>query len=112
MVMKQVSILEAVKLMRLVMESSIRSWKDAWLGGAPLCIRYNKLYHLENNKDSYTSDGLSLIATKIGTPMMLDSYTNSMCLESWGRSSHARVLIEIDACNDFNDNLVMVVPNL
>ncbi|GJX04287.1 ESKIMO 1-like protein [Tanacetum coccineum] len=35
-----------------------------------------------------------------------------MCLESWGRGSYARVLIEINACNDFSDNLVMVVPNL
>ncbi|GKE63469.1 zinc knuckle CX2CX4HX4C containing protein [Tanacetum coccineum] len=32
---------------------------------------------------AYTLDELSLMATKIGTPMMLDSYTNSMCLESW-----------------------------
>ncbi|GJZ92329.1 ribonuclease H-like domain-containing protein [Tanacetum coccineum] len=31
---------------------------------------------------AYNSDGLILIATKIGTPLMLDSYTNSMCLES------------------------------
>nr|GEY88116.1 hypothetical protein [Tanacetum cinerariifolium] len=45
---------------------------------------------------AYTSDGLSLIATKIGTPMMLDTYTNSMCLESWERSSYERVLIEIN----------------
>nr|GEX72066.1 hypothetical protein [Tanacetum cinerariifolium] len=29
-----------------------------------------------------------------------------------GRSSYARVLIEINACNNFSDNLVMVVPNL
>ncbi|GKC17508.1 hypothetical protein Tco_1014290 [Tanacetum coccineum] len=29
-----------------------------------------------------------------------------------GRSSYARVLIEINACNGFCDNLVMVVPNL
>nr|GEY85887.1 hypothetical protein [Tanacetum cinerariifolium] len=57
---------------------------------------------------AYTSDGLSLIALKFGNPLMLDSYTNSMCLESWGRSSYARVLIEINACNDFLDNLVMV----
>ncbi|GJU13002.1 zinc knuckle CX2CX4HX4C containing protein [Tanacetum coccineum] len=61
---------------------------------------------------AYTSDGLSMTATKIGTPMMLDSYMNSMCLESWGRSSYARILIEIDACNDFNDNLVIPMPNL
>ncbi|GJW87449.1 hypothetical protein Tco_0162789 [Tanacetum coccineum] len=30
----------------------------------------------------------------------------------WRRSSYARVLIEINASNDFSDNLVMVVPNL
>ncbi|GJU28298.1 hypothetical protein Tco_1166919 [Tanacetum coccineum] len=29
-----------------------------------------------------------------------------------GRSSYARVLIEIDACNGFSDNMVMDVPNL
>lgn len=31
--------------------SSIRFWKDTWLGDAPLYIRYNRLYHLDNNKD-------------------------------------------------------------
>ncbi|GJS29400.1 RNA-directed DNA polymerase, eukaryota [Tanacetum coccineum] len=56
---------------------------------------------------AYTSDGLSLIASKIGTPMMLDSYTSSMCLESRGRSSYARILIEIDARNDLCDIMVM-----
>ncbi|GJT46468.1 RNA-directed DNA polymerase, eukaryota, reverse transcriptase zinc-binding domain protein [Tanacetum coccineum] len=61
---------------------------------------------------AYTSDGLSLIATIIGTPMMLDSYTNSMCLKSLGRSSYARILIKIDVSNGFSDNLVMAVPNL
>ncbi|GJY66040.1 zinc knuckle CX2CX4HX4C containing protein [Tanacetum coccineum] len=60
---------------------------------------------------AYTSDGLSLITLKIGTPMMLDSYTNSMCLESWGRSSYARILFKIDAYNDFYDIMVMAVPN-
>ncbi|GJY29099.1 hypothetical protein Tco_0404866 [Tanacetum coccineum] len=61
---------------------------------------------------AYTSDGLSLITKKIGTLMMLDLYTHSMCLESWGRSIYARILIEIDACGDFSDNLIIVVPNL
>nr|GEW34958.1 hypothetical protein [Tanacetum cinerariifolium] len=61
---------------------------------------------------AYTSDGLSLIATKIDTPMMLDSYMNFMCVESCSRSSYARTLIEVDACNGFSDNLVMDVPNL
>ncbi|GKE19636.1 hypothetical protein Tco_1427213 [Tanacetum coccineum] len=35
-----------------------------------------------------------------------------MCLESWGRISYARILIAINACNDFNDNLIMAVPNI
>ena len=42
----------------------------------------------------FSEDGLSLIATKIGTPIMLDSFTTTMCLESWGRCSFARALIE------------------
>ncbi|GJU80435.1 zinc knuckle CX2CX4HX4C containing protein [Tanacetum coccineum] len=56
---------------------------------------------------AYTSNGLSLMDTKTGTPMMLDLYTNSMCLESWGQISYARILIEINACNEFSDHLVM-----
>ncbi|GKB10689.1 RNA-directed DNA polymerase, eukaryota, reverse transcriptase zinc-binding domain protein [Tanacetum coccineum] len=61
---------------------------------------------------AHTSYRLSLIATKIGTPMMLDSYTNSMCLESYGRSSYARILIKIDACIGFSDNLIMAIFEL
>ncbi|GJW34268.1 reverse transcriptase domain-containing protein [Tanacetum coccineum] len=53
-----------------------------------------------------------LMATKIGTPMMLDSYINSMYLESWCRSYYTRIQTEINACNDFSDYLVMVVSNL
>ncbi|PWA89858.1 zinc knuckle CX2CX4HX4C [Artemisia annua] len=60
----------------------------------------------------YTSDGLSLIASKIGTPMMLDLYTNNMCFDSWGMSSYARSLIEINASNKFRDNLILAIPKL
>ncbi|GKA85885.1 zinc knuckle CX2CX4HX4C containing protein [Tanacetum coccineum] len=42
----------------------------------------------------FEEDGISLIATFIGKPVMLDSYTSSMCNDSWGRSSFARCLIE------------------
>ena len=27
------------------------SWKDIWLGDEPLYIRYNRLFHLDNNRD-------------------------------------------------------------
>ncbi|GKD34183.1 retrovirus-related pol polyprotein from transposon TNT 1-94 [Tanacetum coccineum] len=33
---------------------------------------------------SYSEDGLSLIATKIGNPIMLDAFTSAMCLDAWG----------------------------
>nr|GEY14903.1 RNA-directed DNA polymerase, eukaryota [Tanacetum cinerariifolium] len=35
--------------------SFIRFWKDTWLGNDPLYIRYNRLLHLENNKDCFIS---------------------------------------------------------
>nr|GEZ23254.1 RNA-directed DNA polymerase, eukaryota, reverse transcriptase zinc-binding domain protein [Tanacetum cinerariifolium] len=35
--------------------SSIRFWKDTWLENGPIYIRYNRLFHLENNKDCFIS---------------------------------------------------------
>ncbi|GJX22330.1 hypothetical protein Tco_0226775 [Tanacetum coccineum] len=72
-----------------------------WL---PLALVYEVKFH-DFSLVAYTLDGLSLVTTKLGTPMMLYSYANSMCLELWGRSSYARILIKINACNDFSDNL-------
>ncbi|GKC87254.1 hypothetical protein Tco_1147903 [Tanacetum coccineum] len=77
------------------------------LSRVPVWVKFHDVHLV-----AYTSDGLSLTAMKIGTPMTLDSYTNFVCLESWGRSSYARILIEINACNDFSDNLIMFVPHL
>nr|GEU58469.1 WD40 repeat-containing protein [Tanacetum cinerariifolium] len=39
--------------------SSIRFWKDTWLGNDRLYIRYNRLFHLENNKDCFISQQAS-----------------------------------------------------
>ena len=33
---------------------------------------------------AFSKDGLSLIATKLGKPIMLYSFTCTMCMESWG----------------------------
>ncbi|GJX99086.1 retrotransposon protein, putative, ty1-copia subclass [Tanacetum coccineum] len=46
---------------------------------------------------AFSEDGLSAIVTKPGTPLMLDFYTSDMCMQSWGRSSYARVMIELRA---------------
>ncbi|GJV21447.1 retrotransposon protein, putative, ty3-gypsy subclass [Tanacetum coccineum] len=57
---------------------------------------------------AFSEDGLSAIATKIGTPLMLDSYTFDMCLQSWGRSSYARAMIELRDDVELKDNIVDV----
>ncbi|GJU91396.1 hypothetical protein Tco_1303819 [Tanacetum coccineum] len=58
---------------------------------------------------AYTSDGLSMIATKLCKPMMLDSYTNTMCLESWSRSSYARAMVEVNAKKYIIKEMVVAV---
>nr|GEW55614.1 hypothetical protein [Tanacetum cinerariifolium] len=41
---------------------------------------------------------------------MLDYYTCSMCMESYGRGSFARALIELDGTCGLKDKLVVVIP--
>ncbi|XP_021969495.1 uncharacterized protein LOC110864661 [Helianthus annuus] len=61
---------------------------------------------------AYTDDGLSMLASKIGSPLRLDSYTIDMCNEAWGRSSYARALIDISAEHDFKEVLTIAIPEL
>ncbi|XP_022040610.1 uncharacterized protein LOC110943164 [Helianthus annuus] len=60
----------------------------------------------------YTDGGLSLLASKLGTPKRLDGYTADMCVDNWGRSSFARALIEISADNDLKDYITVAIPKL
>nr|GEW91422.1 hypothetical protein [Tanacetum cinerariifolium] len=59
---------------------------------------------------AFSDDGLSAIATKLGTPIMLDSYTSDMWMQSWGRSSYAKVMIELRVDVKLKDNIVMAMP--
>nr|GEY40888.1 hypothetical protein [Tanacetum cinerariifolium] len=61
---------------------------------------------------AFSEDGLSAISTKLSTSLMLDSYTSDMCMQSWGRSSYARVLIELHVDVELKDNIVVVVPKI
>nr|GEV52449.1 zinc knuckle CX2CX4HX4C [Tanacetum cinerariifolium] len=60
----------------------------------------------------FKEDGISLIATFIGKPIMLDSYTSSMCKDSWGRSYFARCLIEVNSEADLVDSVTIGIPSL
>ncbi|GJV58803.1 hypothetical protein Tco_1464903 [Tanacetum coccineum] len=57
-----------------------------------------------------SDDGLSVVATKLGTPLMLDSYTSDMCMQSRGRSSYARALTELRAAVELKDTIVDGCP--
>ncbi|GKC37417.1 hypothetical protein Tco_1049801 [Tanacetum coccineum] len=41
---------------------------------------------------------------------MLDAFTSSMCVESWGRISFARALVEVNAEAELKQEVVMAIP--
>ncbi|GJW11290.1 putative reverse transcriptase domain-containing protein [Tanacetum coccineum] len=61
---------------------------------------------------AFSEVGLSAIATKIGTLLMLDSYTSDMCIQSWVRSSYARALIKVWADVELKDNIGVAMPKI
>ncbi|GKB97890.1 hypothetical protein Tco_0984027 [Tanacetum coccineum] len=61
---------------------------------------------------AFSEDGLSIIATKLDTPLMLDSYTSDMCMQSLGRSSYAREMIELRVDEDLKDTIMVAILKL
>ncbi|GKA13827.1 reverse transcriptase domain-containing protein [Tanacetum coccineum] len=59
---------------------------------------------------AFSEDGLSAISTNLGTLLMFDSYTSDMCIQSWGRSSYARAMIEVRADVELKDTIVEECP--
>nr|GEW15602.1 ribonuclease H-like domain-containing protein [Tanacetum cinerariifolium] len=59
---------------------------------------------------AYSADGLSLIATQVGKPIMLDAFTSSMCEDAWGRISYAGALVEINADSNLKHEVSMAIP--
>ncbi|GJT48890.1 hypothetical protein Tco_0975047 [Tanacetum coccineum] len=61
---------------------------------------------------SFTSDTLSMIATKLSNPITLDSYMSSMCMEYFARGNFAHALIDLEATCGLKDKLVVAIPKL
>ncbi|GJU60080.1 reverse transcriptase domain-containing protein [Tanacetum coccineum] len=59
---------------------------------------------------AFSEDGLSAIATKLGTPLMLNSYTSDMCMQSWGRSIYIRAMIKLWADVELKDTIMVAMP--
>ncbi|GJY46047.1 zinc finger, CCHC-type containing protein [Tanacetum coccineum] len=118
-----------------VVANYVRNTWDAMLENGPWFIRNNPLnlkkWHPDENLmkedistilvwvklhgvpvTAFNEDGLSAITTKLGTLLMLDSYTSDMCMQSWVRSSYARAMIEIRADVELKDNIVVAMPKI
>lgn len=54
----------------------------------------------------YTGDELSIIASKLVMPVLLNFNMKTMCEELWGTNSYVRALIEFNAEIDFKCHLV------
>ncbi|GKA41357.1 RNA-directed DNA polymerase, eukaryota [Tanacetum coccineum] len=76
----------------------------------PVVANYGKLHGVPVT--AFSDNGLSAISTKLGTPLMLDSYTANMYMQSWGRSSYARVMIELRANVELKDNIIVAMPKI
>ncbi|GJT07833.1 hypothetical protein Tco_0842295 [Tanacetum coccineum] len=61
---------------------------------------------------AYYEDGLSIMATQVGKPIMLDAFTSEMCAGPWGRLGFARALIEVSADKELKKEVIMAVPNV
>nr|GEW15410.1 hypothetical protein [Tanacetum cinerariifolium] len=61
---------------------------------------------------AFSEDGLSVIATKLGNHLMLNSYIFDMCMQSWGRSSYARVMIELRVDEELKDSIVVAMSTI
>ncbi|GJX09212.1 hypothetical protein Tco_0199071 [Tanacetum coccineum] len=57
-------------------------------------------------------DSLSAMATKLGKPMMLDAYTSSTFLQSWGRLNFVRALIDLRVDQALKSSMVIAVSTL
>ncbi|GJV25907.1 zinc knuckle CX2CX4HX4C containing protein [Tanacetum coccineum] len=59
---------------------------------------------------AYSHVGLNLITSKVRRLICYDSHTNNICLNSWGRISYARALVEVSADSPLVDSVVATIP--
>ncbi|GJW85408.1 retrotransposon protein, putative, ty1-copia subclass [Tanacetum coccineum] len=63
---------------------------------------------------AFSEDGLSAIATKLGTPLMLNSYSADICINLGCQSSNARAMIKHPPSSrlELKDNIVVAMPKI
>ncbi|GJX19416.1 hypothetical protein Tco_0222093 [Tanacetum coccineum] len=73
----------------------------------------NGPWYIHNNSFILKKWNPNVILQKeyVGASLMLDSYTSDMCMQSWGRSSYDRVMIELRADEEL-ENTIMVAMSI
>ncbi|GKC41546.1 reverse transcriptase domain-containing protein [Tanacetum coccineum] len=77
------------------------------VGNVPIWVKFHGVPMM-----AFSEGRLSVIATKLGIPLMLDSYTSDMCMQSCGRSNYARAMIELRADVKLKATIMVVMPKL
>ncbi|GJZ99256.1 RNA-directed DNA polymerase, eukaryota, reverse transcriptase zinc-binding domain protein [Tanacetum coccineum] len=102
-----VDVVVPMESIRAICESSMDGL-NVMLENGPWFIRNHPLVPVT----AFSEYGLSAIVMKIDTPLMLESYTSDMCLQSWGGSSYTRAMIELRAVVELKDTIVVAMPKL
>ncbi|GKC30601.1 putative reverse transcriptase domain-containing protein [Tanacetum coccineum] len=91
----------------------LKKWTLDWnllkddVGNVPVWVKFHNV-----PITAFSKDGLSAIETKLGTLLMIDSFTSAMCTESRGRSSFVRPMIELRADVELKDTIMVDVQKL
>ncbi|GJT80579.1 disease resistance TIR-NBS-LRR class family protein [Tanacetum coccineum] len=72
----------------------------------PVWVKFRKL-----PLEAWSTKGLSAIASRLGTPLIMDQITTQMCNLGNGRVGFARVLIEVEACKGLPDQVEIIYKN-
>ncbi|GJU11755.1 hypothetical protein Tco_1134151 [Tanacetum coccineum] len=58
---------------------------------------------------AFTEEELSELATRLGKPIMFDSYTSSMSMQAWGRLNYACAIIDIRIDRELKECMVIAI---
>ncbi|GKC09661.1 RNA-directed DNA polymerase, eukaryota, reverse transcriptase zinc-binding domain protein [Tanacetum coccineum] len=61
--------------------------------------------------EAWTTMGISVVASRLGTPLIMDQVTTSMCKGGTGRFGFARVLIDVEAVKGIPDKVEILYKN-
>ncbi|GKB62957.1 RNA-directed DNA polymerase, eukaryota, reverse transcriptase zinc-binding domain protein [Tanacetum coccineum] len=62
--------------------------------------------------EAWTTKGISVVASRLGTPLIMDQATTNMCKISYGKVGFARVLIDVEAEKGLPDKTKIVYKNI